>query len=506
VAGNAFSGYASVNVQNVGTLPLPYTQRVTVTLIAQNTATNVETTLGSTTASVSGLNPTYGVTVNVHGVTTGLATGNYTILATLTPVQAMNEISTANNNVTTPAKAITVAPAYVDLTGVFGTSYTLPASAVSGATIKGTVAVNVQNLGNVALPSGQTVTVTLIAKNTDTSDETTLGSATANVSALAASGSRLTSIAVNSAGLATGTYTILARLTPVQALNEISTANNDVTTPGHAITAALAYVDLSGTFGTTWTLPSNVVAGKLLAGATSVVVKNNGNVALPTGQKVNIVLLAHDIATNVDTPLVTLSNQLVSALAAGGTKQFAASVSRAAGLPADSYEIEATITPVQALAESNTNNNTATTPAHTVTSTAPFVDLSGVFGTTWTLPATIANSKAMLGYAPVVVKNVGNVALPTGQTVNIVVIAHDTTNPSNPDITLVTLVNQSLSALLAGGTRQFNAYVNRPAGLPADHYQIEATITPVQSLTESNLSNNTVLLNALGNTLGITVS
>jgi flagellum-specific peptidoglycan hydrolase FlgJ len=229
-------------------------------------------------------------------------------------------------------------------------------------------------------------------------------------------------------------------------------------------------------------------------------------VALPSGQNVNIVVIAHDIATSVDTTLATLSNQSVSALAAGGTKQFVASVSRAAGLPADSYEIEATIAPVQALAESNTNNNTATTPAHTVTSTAPFVDLSGVFGTTWTLPATIAAGKALTGYASVVVKNGGNVALPAGQNVNIVIVAHDTTNTNNPDITLITLANQSVSALAAGGTKQFNAYVNRPAGLTADNYQIEATITPVQALTESNTSNNTVLLNTLGNPLGITVS
>ena len=73
-------------------------------------------------------------------------------------------------------------------------------------------------------------------------------------------------------------------------------------------------------------------------------------------------------------------------------------------------------------------------------------------------------------------------------------------------MSLATLSKQSVSALAAGGSKQFNAFINRPAGLPSDHYLVEAAITPVQPLTESSLTDNTVLLNALGNALGFTVS
>ena len=58
--------------------------------------------------------------------------------------------------------------------------------------------------------------------------------------------------------------------------------------------------------------------------------------------------------------------------------------------------------------------------------------------------------------------------------------------------------NQSVSGLAANGSKAFAATVSLPAGLPADRYEILATITPVQALTESNLANNLVQLTATG--------
>ncbi len=129
-------------------------------------------------------------------------------------------------------------------------------------------------------------------------------------------------------------------------------------------------MNLAGTFGPSWswTLPSSAKAGKALSGSVSVVVSNSGNVALPTGQTVNIQFVAQDM-TNPGNPSVTLlalSNQSVSALAAGGTKTFSGSVSLSAGLLADTYQIVANIVPVQPLTESSTTDNTVTGPAKTI--------------------------------------------------------------------------------------------------------------------------------------------
>ncbi len=84
------------------------------------------------------------------------------------------------------------------------------------------------------------------------------------------------------------------------------------------------------------------------------------------------------------------------------------------------------------------------------------------------------------------VQNLGNVALPSGQQVTIQIIARDTTNTANPDIVLATLANQSVSVLAANGSKTFTVSVSRSAGLPADTYQVLATITPVQALVESS--------------------
>ncbi len=135
-----------------------------------------------------------------------------------------------------------------------------------------------------------------------------------------------------------------------------------------------------------------------------------------------------------------------------------------------------------------------------------FIDLAGNLGTTWSLPSATVADKRLTGYASVVVRNVGNTWLPLGQKVRIDFVAHDTTNPLNPDIVLATLNNQSISGLAANASRTFNAYVNLASGLPADIYQIEAIITPVQALVESRTDNNTVLTNAASNVLTITVS
>jgi len=95
-------------------------------------------------------------------------------------------------------------------------------------------------------------------------------------------------------------------------------------------------------------------------------------------------------------------------------------------------------------------NSPITTPTHTIISAAPFVDLTGTFGTTWTLPASVVTGKLLFGNVSVVLSNLGNVALATGQTVNINFVAHDTTNPVNPDVTLLAMSSQSIGGLAAG--------------------------------------------------------
>ena len=519
IAGKPLSGSVSVVVSNLGNKALPAGQTVNIDFVAHDTThpANPDVTLltlsnQSVSALAGGGTRTFTGTVSQAA---GLSADSFQVLANIVPVQSLAESRTDNDQASQTAlgaaKTIAVAPQVVDLLAQFGTTFKLPAADTSGDGKAITVPVVVKNVGNVAMASGQKINIQIDAFDGTTT--TPIKTLTAqSVSLLAAGGSATFTASVTlPMGLAAGTYNIVAVADSSDLVAaDTNRANNTVTSSG-TMAVTMGYVDLTGALGTTWTLPSSVIAGKALTGSVSVVVKNSGNVALPTGQTVNVVFVAHDTTNtnNPDITLVTLSGQSVTALAAGGTKTFTGTVSRTAGIAADNYQILANIAPVQALTESNTANNqasqTAAGAAKTLASVAPFVNLAGKFGTTWTLPSSIAAGKSLMGTVSVVVSNLGNVALPAGQTVNIVFVAHDTTNPQNPDITLATLSNQSVSALAAGGTKQFSASIARIAGLPADTYQIEATITPVQALTESNLADNTVLTNALGSTLDIAV-
>ena len=423
----------------------------------------------------------------------------------------------ANNLSAAALQTVTVTRrSYVDLTGVFGTLWTLPSSVVGGKALAGYTSVIVKNIGNMALPVGQLVNIQVVAHDTTNPanpDITLVTLANQSVSALAADGTRQFNLYVNkTTGLPADAYQILANITPVHALAESRTDNNQASQTAAGATktvaAATPFVDLTAQFGANMILPAQVTSGDGRQIYVPVVVKNIGNVALPAGQKINIAIDA-DYATTT-TLLKTLAGLSVSSLGAGASATFATYVTLPITLgsaiwPLDQYKLVAVADSTDLVTGDIRRANNTVTSAGAISVFQGSMDLFGKFGTLWTLPSSIAAGKALAGYASVVVSNQGNLALPAGQLVNIVVTAHDTTNTGNPVIMLATLANQSVSALAAGGTRQFNVYVNRAAGLSSDHYQIEATITPVQLQAGPTLNNYTVLTNALGNTLGITV-
>ena len=96
------------------------------------------------------------------------------------------------------------------------------------------------------------------------------------------------------------------------------------------------------------------------------------------------------------------------------------------------------------------------------------------------------------------------VAMPAGQQGTILLVAHNTA--TSVDVTLGMFSGTQTTALAVGATRLITENINLPAGLPSGNYDIEATITPNNNQAFFNAGFYTVLTNALGNTLGITVS
>jgi hypothetical protein len=480
-------------------------------------------------ASVTALAPNASVTVTAAvNVIGGLPIGNYQLQAVVTPVQALvaplTDANPANNTATLTAAAATrtiaSVAAFVDIAGTLGATWTLPTTSVNGRPLTGNVSVIVSNLGNVALAVGQTVRVVFQAVNTVTSAITPLVTvATASVTALAPNGSVTVTAAVNlPTGLPLGSYQVQAAITPVLALvaplTDANPANNTATLTAAAATRTVVsvapFVDIAATLGATWTLPATGLAGRALAGNVSVAVTNLGNVALATGQLVNIQFVATDTLTGVATPLVTLLNRSVTALAVNASLTFIAAVSLPLGLTVGNYQIIAIVAPVQALviADPNPTNNigtlTAAGVAKTLSLVAPFVDLAGFLGTTWTLPTTRGAGLSLVGNVSATVTNLGNIALPVGQLVNITFLAHDTV--TGVDTTLLILTNRSVTALAPNGSVTFVGAVNRPTGLLVGTYVIEASITVVQPLFESNLGNNLGVLTVAGVQRTLTVA
>jgi hypothetical protein len=405
----------------------------------------------------------------------------------------------------------------MDLSGVWGAFWTLPSSVVAGKSLSGYASVVVSNLGSVALPSGQKVSIVLQAHDTTDAAKPDITLATLSnqsVSGLKPNQSMTFNVSVNRpGGLPAGNYRIQAILTPVPGLTESRTDNNLVTQTAagasRTILSAPAMADLSGTLGTYWTLPSSVVAGKPLSGYASVVVSNLGNVALPTGQKISIQLVARDTTdpSKPEITLATVGNLSVGGLGSNRSMTFNVSVKRPGGLPADNYQIQAILTPAPGLTESRTDNNLATRTAagaaRTILSVPAFTNLGAVFGTNWTLPRSLAAGRPLAGLVTVVMVNRGDVPLPSGQKMNILLLAHDTTDPSKPDIPLATMTYLWGSGLGTNASKMFYLRVNRPRGLPADGYQIQANIT---ILTGPQTDTYLVVRDILGNTLDITAS
>ena len=512
VGGKPLLGYTSVVVHNIGDVALPTGQLANIVVLAHDTTNtnNPDITLAtlsnqSVSLLAAGGTKSFSAYVNRPG---GVPADNYQILANITPVGNLTEAHSDNNQASQTGagagKTLAAAVPFVDLSAAFGATLKLPATDISGDGKLMTVPVVVKNIGNIALPALQKINIEIEAFDGTTA--TLLKTLTAqSVSSLAAGGSAtFTATGVTlPVGLAAGTYNLVAVVDSSSLVaGDTNRVNNTVTSSG-SMAVTMGYVDLTAAFGSTLKLPAADTSGDGKLMTVPVVINNVGNVALPLSQKINIEIDAFDGTTT--TPIKTLVAQSVSSLKAGGSATFTASVTLPAGLAAGTYNLVAVADSSNLVAESNEGNNTVTS-AGTIAVTYGFVDLSGVFGTLWTLPSTAKAGKALTGYASVVVKNGGNVALPTGQNVNIVIVAHDTTNTNNPDVILATLANQSVSALAAGATKQFSAYISRAAGLTADTYQIQAVIAPVQPLTESDPGNNVVLLNGLGNPMDIVVS
>jgi hypothetical protein len=507
IGGKPINSNIVVTVANSGNVLLPANQQITLAILAHNVASSQNTTLTSSVLSVaslaSGSSLTFTVPIELAG---GLSAGDYTLEAQITPVQSLLENSTANNlltpNATDQRFSIVVAAPVYDLVPTLGAT-NFPAAVTSGDRTTFSFPVIVTNNGNIT--SAGSSDITLFAQNTSTQQQVPITTFTGqNLGGLAPGASRTITLSTTLPfGFTAGTYQLGAALNSSHVITESTYTNNSVTvTQPIAITRGMP--DITGSLVST-TLKPAVIYFSALSGNLVVSVKNDGNVLLPANQTIKIEAVAHGTNTGLERVLGS-SNVSVASLASASSLAFTIPINYSAGLPADTFLLEARITTTPTLTQDNTANDLITTTALganlTVVSDLRFYDLRGTLDSS--LPTTLAANSTVSGSLNVTVLNYSNVTLPSNQQITLTILAHNT--DTLVDTTLAATSALSVASLGVGGSKTFTINVNNTAGLAAGSYVIEAQITPVQTLAENNTANNLVTLTAAAAQVPLTIT
>lgn len=219
VVGGA-KGKVGVRITNKGNQPLGATP-VAVTLYASPDGTlNGATSIATQTKKLKlkvGKSKVYNIKFKYPS---GIADGNYTIVAQADSTSAVNEGSEANN-LGASATQVNIAAPFIDLAGTFAQE--LPSGITSGS--KQSVSVLVTNAGNVTAKGPVTLTLSGVAGLTA---PVTFGSITKNLSLKANGGKKTLKLKFVVPQSPPGTYTVSATVTSAGPVADTVPGNNTV--------------------------------------------------------------------------------------------------------------------------------------------------------------------------------------------------------------------------------------------------------------------------------------
>jgi len=267
-----------------------------------------------------------------------------------------------NNNTVMTSNTFSVWDPFWDLEADIDDGAELPVSVISGDGTKITLPVSVKNIGNVPLPSEQSISIIIVARpaaHLGTSDfDVFLDSLdNINISNLKPDKYKKENFPVYlPVGMTTEDYVLLVWVDSAEQVVEKDETNNiDVTFPFGVLTG---FIDLTAQFGKS-TLPLEVVVGQEVKAKIPVIVTNEGNVSVARGRKINIRLIAHPLADGDYVELLPADKQILSVnnLKPGKSKKLNATVIIPADLPSGDYEILTIIDSQNDVEEANENNN-----------------------------------------------------------------------------------------------------------------------------------------------------
>ena len=391
-------------------------------------------------------------------VTLNLAAGTYNIIAQADGGNAVIEVSETNN---TRSRLFGVG---VDLTP---TTLTAPAGSGAGQNI--TIDYTVTNNG--AIGSLQTtMDLFLSADQTIDAGDTPLTGTPIVISDIAPGAAISGSFQVTLPNVPSGTYSIIARVDPTNAIAETNKNNN---TRARSITLG---GDLVAYF---LNAPSTAVAGSTIS--ISETVRNSGGMSVNTPFTVRIFL--SPTATFDPATATELANRTINSLDPGGTSAVSHSVSLGLGTTPGSYFVISRVDAENSVAELSETNNTLS-KALTVTSPAQ-ADLVVNF-----LNATTAVAKDTPFNVSNTVKNVGTA--PAGNASTTITVAIHLSTTTGVDGSVAVLQTRTFNGPLnVGASNNASTSVTIPASVSPGNYYIVVLADPAVTVPESNEGNNT---------------
>lgn len=446
---------------------------------------------------ITGLMPGQSMIINLDTpLPADMQPGRFKLIALVDCANVIDESDETNNKPEYEATMAVEKP-FVDL--VAGIVTLRPARAiVSGSNHVLTVPVKVANAGNVRPRSDVPVNIRIsgrpLASLEKTSNDVELGKIeNLNLGDLEPGTEKLLEAQAKfPARMPAGKYVLVAQVDCDAVVVEPNDENNYAVAPvAHALEIAAPRMDLAAQI-VNLELPTSVIAGQGAKLELPIKIINQGNIALPSDQYVDIKVSARPLGTDgaKDIDLALDIDKPVASLAPGESLTFTPTVTIPSNVESGKYLLIAKIDATDKLKEEDEANNTISiAPGQAFDVVAPVIDLvADIINPN--LPGSVVAGHGPDATVPVQVTNAGNVATASEVKIDIKVFAKPLEGEKL--IEVATLAAQSIGGLQPGQSTMFPVVGRIPSGAAMGKYVLVARVDTTDVVAESNETNNTV--------------
>jgi CARDB len=432
----------------------------------------------------------------------GQPVGDFVLVATLT--DAGDDADATNNAVATDALAI--AEGNPDLTVSIADAMKPIGQALTGDGTNYRLPLLVTNLGNLATAKDQLVEIKIAARSTTGGNDVPLADITdvklGRVSP--AKAKTLNTTFQLPKELVDGDYELVVKVDTANDVPELDETNN-TSDPAGGFSAVQGLPDLTLTLVDAPMDGQDMLSGDGQSHKVAVEIGNAGIIGTDkdTPVKVRLTAVSGEGEDQLDTEIAYFEDIMLGNLTPGRSKRLNLSFELPQTLATGTYTLRAEVDPANEVLEQgeeagNGANNSATGPTLNVTQGG--ADLAVSFDDALDLPATAVSGDGTPIPLPIVLTNLGNLAVAKDQPVSLSIMAHLQANGDDTtgDFELMMMDDMSMGALAPGKSTQARVTVELPASLEPGTYVLVAHVNDNENLTELDLTNNTAATGPMG--------